>query len=120
MSVLVCPLFFSLVGKFTTSSVQFHLDWSWSKFLLSIKLHHCLPVFTEIQAKQCSQLRQTEVESRLEGCQYSLLQDSLVLSIMHSLSKYEENNFPLNKPLRSSSLDLSIFPLKTQLVFGGR
>ena len=69
-------LLFHLTGKFTTIVLfSFTLAGHGASFYhpsspITICCDQC-----EISAKQCSELEQTEVESRMEECQYPTLED---------------------------------------------
>lgn len=91
--VSVCPLFLNLIGKFTTIVLfNFTLTGHGESFYhpsSPITVSYC--VQHEIYAKQCSELGQTEVESRMQGCQYSMYKERYM-----GLLKSKENHSPCN------------------------
>ena len=89
-------LLFHLTGKFTTIVLfSFTLAGHRASFYHPSNPITICCVQHEISAKQCSELEQTEVESRMEGCQYPTLEDRWMLSTKHSLLTSKENNSPV-------------------------
>lgn len=86
-------LLFHLTGKFTTIVLFcFTLAGHGASFYHPSSPITICCIQHEISAKQCSELEQREVESRMEGCQYPTLEDRWMLSTKHSLLTSKENN----------------------------
>lgn len=93
VSVSNVYLLFHLTGKFTTIVLfRFTLAGHGASFYHPSSPITICCIQHEISAKQCQELEQTEVESRMEGCQYPTLEDRQMLSTKHSLLTSKENN----------------------------
>ena len=96
VSVSNIYLLFHLTGKFTTRVLfSFTLAGHGASFYHPSSPITICCVQHEISTKQCSELEQTEVESRMEGCQYPSLKDRWMLSTKHSLLTSKESNSPV-------------------------